>query len=437
MVNTQSFISKCKAFAALALSALLATVSVPEIPANAASDGFHVSGTNIMDANGNVFVMRGVNIAHAWYASYTEQSIKGAADNNANTVRVVVADGKKWSKTSKSELENIISICKQNDLVCILEVHDATGSDNSSDLNDAVNYWIENKSVLKGNEKYVILNIANEWYGSWNGYSWAEGNKTAIKNIRNAGIDNMIMIDCAGWGQYPDSIKDYGKSVFNADSDKNTVFSIHMYEYAGGDSTTVKKNIDNALNIGVPVVIGEFGGQHTNGDVDEATIMSYCTQKNVGYLGWSWKGNSSDLSYLDVAYDWSGTSLTSWGNALINGSYGIKATSKKCSVFTGDSADISSSAGFPEITNIDYSIQYHQIRFAWKPVSGAQNYGVAVYLAGKWRIQTQGIAASATEYTTPKNLTPGKTYKVAVAAKVNGEWTATDSIKNAVTVIVR
>ena len=138
----------------------------------------------------------------------------------------------------------------------------------------------------------------------------------------------MLMVDCAGWGQYPDSIKDYGKSVFNADSQKNTVFSIHMYEYAGGNASTVRNNIDNALNIGVPVVIGEFGGQHTNGDVDEATIMSYCTSKGVGYLGWSWKGNNSDMSYLDIANSWDGSSLSSWGNTLINGSNGIKATSK-------------------------------------------------------------------------------------------------------------
>ena len=36
-----------------------------------------------------------------------------------------------------------------------------------------------------------------------------------------------------------------------------------------------------------------------------------------------------------------------------------------------------------------------------------------------------------------KNLTPGMTYKVAVAAKVNGEWTSTAAIKNAVTVTVK
>ena len=282
MVKTQSVYFRILAFfmAVLTLAAFCGDFDV-----NAASNGFYVSGTSIMDANGNAFVMRGVNIAHAWYASNTESSIKGAAKNGANTVMIVVSNGQKWSKTSKSELSNIVSLCKSNKVVCILEVHDATGSDSTYDLDNAVNYWIENKSVLQGNEKYVILNIANEWYGTWNGYSWAEGNKSAIKKIRNAGITNMIMIDCAGWGQYPDSIKDYGRSVFNADSQSNTVFSIHMYEYAGGNSSTVKNNINNALGIGVPVVIGEFGGQHSNGDVDEATIMSYCTQKKVGYLG--------------------------------------------------------------------------------------------------------------------------------------------------------
>ena len=40
----------------------------------AASDGFYISGTSVYDANGNKFVMRGVNIAHAWYTSETDTS---------------------------------------------------------------------------------------------------------------------------------------------------------------------------------------------------------------------------------------------------------------------------------------------------------------------------------------------------------------------------
>ena len=156
-------------------------------------------------------------------------------------------------------MENIISICKANNVVCILEVHDATGSDSTSDLTAAVNYWIEMKSILEANKKYVIVNIANEWYGTWDGSAWASGYASAVKSLRNAGIHNLLMVDCAGWGQYPDSIKNNGSTVINADSDNNIMFSIHMYEYAGGDASTVKTNIDNALSTGVPLTIGEFG----------------------------------------------------------------------------------------------------------------------------------------------------------------------------------
>ena len=307
-----------------------------------AADGFYTSGTSVYDANGNKFIMRGVNIAHAWYTSETETSIKAAASKGANCVRIVCSDGQQYTKTTSSELENIISICKANNVVCILEVHDATGSDSTSDLDAAVNYWIEMKSILEANKKYVIVNIANEWYGTWDGSAWASGYASAVKSLRNAGIHNLLMVDCAGWGQYPDSIKNNGSTVINADSDNNIMFSIHMYEYAGGDASTVKTNIDNALSTGVPLTIGEFGCKHTNGDVDEYTIMSYCQQKGAGYLGWSWKGNGDTWAYLDLANSFDGSSLTDWGNTLFYDDNGISNTASTCSIFSGSSSSGSS-----------------------------------------------------------------------------------------------
>ncbi|MNZ86696.1 Beta-mannanase/endoglucanase A precursor [compost metagenome] len=113
------------------------------------------------------------------------------------------------------------------------------------------------------------------------------------------------------------------------------MFSIHMYEYAGGNSSQVKSNIDGVLNQNLALIIGEFGHKHTDGDVDEATIMSYTEQKGVGWLAWSWKGNGSEWSYLDLTNDWSGKNLTSWGNTIVNGSNGIKATSSIAPVFGG------------------------------------------------------------------------------------------------------
>lgn len=66
------------------------------------------------------------------------------------------------------------------------------------------------------------------------------------------------MVDCAGWGQYPKSIADAGQSVLQSDSQKNIMFSIHMYEYAGAYGA-VQNNIDSSLAVGAPLCIGEFG----------------------------------------------------------------------------------------------------------------------------------------------------------------------------------
>ncbi|MGN0630564.1 MAG: glycosyl hydrolase [Ruminococcus sp.] len=292
--------------------------------------GFHVDNQKIVDANGNEFIMRGVNIAHAWYSSYTEQSIKAIAERGCNTVRVVCADGGQWTKTSAKELENIISWCKENKLVCVLEVHDATGSDSIDDVVKAAEYWTEMTDILNANKDYVILNIANEWVGKWDSSVWAEGNKQAIGIVRDAGIENMIMIDAAGWGQYANSITEKGSEVFASDPDKNVVFSIHFYGTAGGSAQTIKNNIDGALSSGAPVIAGEFGHNHSDGDVDEEALMSYCEEKGLGYLAWSWKGNSGGVEYLDLVNDWEGTSLTEWGEIF----FGAMKNSKPASVYT-------------------------------------------------------------------------------------------------------
>ncbi len=91
---------------------------------------------------------------------------------------------------------------------------------------------------------------------------------------------------------------------------------------------------------------------------------------------------------------------------------------------------------FPTITNIDYNEEYHQFRLNWTAVEGAENYGVAVYLAGKWKIQTQSIPATTTSFTSPK-LKAGQTYKMLVAAKVNGKWDLTAMTSRAFTVTVK
>ena len=99
-------------------------------------------------------------------------------------------------------------------------------------------------------------------------------------------------------------------------------------------------------------------------------------------------------------------------------------------------ASDSSASNYPIITAVDYNTQYHQFKLTWTPVEGAENYGIAVYLANKWKVQTQNISGKTTTFISPK-LTPGKSYKVAVAAKVNGKWDSDNIVKRAVTVTIK
>ena len=62
--------------------------------------------------------------------------------------------------------------------------------------------------------------------------------------------------------------------------------------------------------------------------------MQYCEENDIGYLGWSWKGNGGGVEYLDIAVEWDGSVLSEdWGEILINGENGITATAKICSVY--------------------------------------------------------------------------------------------------------
>ena len=298
-------------------------------PPAVATGSMNVQGTKLYDGLGNEFVMRGINIAHAWYTDKTETSINAVADLGANTVRVVLADGAQWTKTTAQEVEDIIKWSKERGLVCVLEVHDHTGKNDPAELDIAVNYWIELKDLLNANKDYVIVNIANEWLGEWNkGDVWENTYKNAVTKLRNAGIENVLMIDGAGYGQETSTLIERCTNVKAADPTGNIMFSIHMYSVAGKDAATVKSNIDSMLGKGVATCIGEFGDFQNGGDVDEETIINYSEEKKMGTIAWSWKGNGGTDITLDLSKDWEGKELTDWGKYVFHSTNGIQNTSK-------------------------------------------------------------------------------------------------------------
>jgi mannan endo-1,4-beta-mannosidase len=222
-----------------------------------------------------------------------------------------------------------------------VEVHDSTGYSEqagSVPLTDATSYWTSSDiaAALKGQEAYVIINVANEPNGNDTSTSWAPTHVTAVQALRSAGLDHTLMVDAPNWGQdWQNAMRDgAGSPIWDADTKKNLVFSVHMYDVYGSSATITSYFNTFLSTYAAPLVVGEFAADHGESkDVDEATIMSLAQNLSIGYLGWSWAGNGDGLSSLDITNDFNASSLTTWGTRLIKGADGIEATSEPCSCF--------------------------------------------------------------------------------------------------------
>ncbi|MFV2108027.1 cellulase family glycosylhydrolase [Micromonospora sp. LOL_015] len=322
--------------AAATLLALVTSVVVLVQPAHAAV-GLHVSGGRLVEANGTPFVLRGVNHAHTWYPSQTS-SFANIKSLGANAVRVVLSNGHRWTRNDASDVANVISLCKANRLICVLEVHDTTGYGEegaAATLASAAGYWISLASVLRGQENYVIINIGNEPFGNSGYQSWASHTTSAVQRLRDAGFEHAIMVDAPNWGQdWTFTMRDNAQSVWNADPTRNLIFSIHMYGVFD-TAAEISNYLGRFRSAGLPIAVGEFGHDHSDGNPDEDSILSYTRQHGIGWLGWSWSGNSGGVEYLDMVNNFNVNSLTSWGQRLFNGADGIRETAREATIYSG------------------------------------------------------------------------------------------------------
>jgi len=306
--------------------------------------GFHVRDGKLYDNHCQEFIMRGVNYAYTWAnEAPPEQSIADIASLGANAIRVVLATGGRWARDGGDEVTNVISWAKANRLVAMLEVHDSTGWAEQADSvhpDDAVAYWLSDdiRGAIDGQEAFVLINIANEAFGNDTTDQWAEFYVRAIPELRAAGVKHTLVVDAPNWGQDWQNVMrdgDGATAIFEADPDRNVVFSVHMYNVYK-TAAEVDPYFDNFLQKGLPLVVGEFAADHGPGDdnvVDEDAIMRNAVEHGVGYLGWSWSGNSSGLESLDITMGFDVNQLSPWGQRLIHGENGIAATAKPCTCF--------------------------------------------------------------------------------------------------------
>jgi mannan endo-1,4-beta-mannosidase len=243
----------------------------------------------------------------------------------------------------------VIQWAKNNRMIAVLEVHDSTGwseGSGSVHITNAVQYWTsaDIRAAIDGQEDFVIINIANEPFGNNTTADYVADTRSAIQALRAAGITHTLMIDAANWGQdWSNTMRNNAISLWESDPLRNLVFSVHMYEVYG-QASTISSYMQAFDDMALPLVIGEFGLQHNGQDVDEATIMAQAQSRGNGYIAWSWSGNGGCCTFLDMVTDF-GTTLTQWGQIVVNGANGIAATSVPATVFPPVGANLTVAPG--------------------------------------------------------------------------------------------
>lgn len=294
--------------------------------------GFHMDGLKFLDANGNEFIMRGVNFPYAWYTKEWARSVPAMKVIGCNTVRVVLGTGDQHPRTSSAELATIIHDLEAHQMLAVLEVHDCTGygeqqhAPRAVPLTSATAYWTspEIMAVLKGHEKSTIINIANEPIGNAMVDTWFDSTKQAVLALRAAGLTHTIMVDGPNWGQdFTGTMRAYAAELLAADPEKNLIFSVHIYE-SFKDRASIEAYLRAFVEAKLPLIVGEFATENNGIPVDAKSVLELCAQLGVGCLGWSWKGNSPGFTNLDIAQDWEGTRWTPWGELLVESEFGIR-----------------------------------------------------------------------------------------------------------------
>ena len=290
----------------------------------------------LVDANGKVFIIKGMNNPHAWFSQRAYDALDEIRSVGCNTVRIV------WQTGGKDqELERIINRCIELQMIPMVELHDVTGSSSKERL-VAMAQWFskpERVAMLRKYERYLLLNIANEWGDHQvSSNHWLDSYTDAVNTMRDAGYMTTIVVDAPGWGQNITPFIERGNDLIKADPQQNILLSVHMYG-SWNDSDKIRKDLKTCSKLKLPVIVGEFGYNSNDGrnnlgcKVDHKVIIETCNKLKYGYMPWSWTGNNAENQWLDLVSpdDWK--TLTWWGREVIAGSGGIKATAKKASVF--------------------------------------------------------------------------------------------------------
>src|SRR5262245_25893649 len=381
---------------ALRRAAILCTLLL--LPA-ASFAGFSIVNGQLVDNNGTPFIMKGVNYPYTWFAwrgdTVVQQDLANIAATGSNVVRVVLSTGGQWARINGPQVAQVIQWCKDLKMIAVLEVHDSTGWSEQTTavpISNATAYWTSSdiRAAINGQENFVIINIANEPFGNNTSANYVADTIAAIQALRTAGLTHTLMIDVANWGQdWSGTMRDNAMQLWNADTRHNLLFSVHMYEVYQS-LAPIQAYMQAFDDRNLPLVIGEFGPINNGQFVDSDDVIAQAQARGNGYIGWSWSGNGGGGTGLDMTVNFDPAQLTTWGNRIVNGTNGIRATAVPATVFGPPTNNLTLSTGSLSLAsaaatstvsvtaNVAWTLTDDQPWLSANPTGGTGNGGCTV-----------------------------------------------------------
>ena len=270
------------------------------------AETMEVEGRHLYTAAGERVVLRGVNemfpISKDPTGSWVMAEI---AKTGANAVRIFTL-----TNFPAEDLDKAIGNAVANGMIPIPECHDATGK--WERLQDCVGYWTrpDVAKVIKRHRKWVLLNIANEAGADVGREAFVAAYRSAISQIRSAGIDVPLVIDGSGWGQEYRMLLDSWSELNAHDPQRMVIVSAHSY-WIGTEAERkahYRYIVDKVTRENIPFILGE-GPTPSGYDCTASPYrwaLTELARAEIGWLAWSWglapNGDCKEANRYDMMH---------------------------------------------------------------------------------------------------------------------------------------
>ena len=288
--------------------------------------GLSVNGTDLVDANGAKFQLRGMSThGLAWFPQFVNyDTFRYLRDDwNTNCVRLAMYTaeyGGYCSGGDKEYLKSLVSsgvdYATQLGMYVIIDWHVLQDQNPLTYKDEAKKFFDEmsRKYANNGNVIYEICNEPNGW-ASWNDIKTYANE--VIPVIRANSPNSVIIVGTPTWSQ------DIDQALASPLSFNNVMYTLHFY--AATHTDWLRSRMESCIRGGLPVFISEFGmcDASGNGAIDEYQSGEWkklIDKYNISYMCWNLANKIESSSILKESCqkltDWTDSDLNTQGRLI-------------------------------------------------------------------------------------------------------------------------